>query len=222
MSQESTTEVAELRKAVRRTQFLALASLSIAGLTVLLNAIRQPQVLKARGLVLVDEQGRDRVLLGAPTPNSANRVRRDAASASLIFLNERGYDQVVVGEGPAPQMNGKSEQRNSAGWGLLFNDAVGNERGGIGFASMGRASMALDRSDGDAVGMMVDDRSGYVGFGINYPGQQTALEFAVTNGHLAAGFLDPEGRQRANLKILGSEKPTWVLHDAISAPKDPD
>ena len=44
--------------------------------------------------------------------------------------------------------------------GLTIYDTIGDERGGLGFAANGRrAAFALDRANGDAVGMLVDDKT---------------------------------------------------------------
>lgn len=37
------------------------------------------KIIRARGLVIVDDKGRERILLGAPIPQAKNRVRTDSA-----------------------------------------------------------------------------------------------------------------------------------------------
>ena len=44
------------------------------------EAAAKPSVLRTRGLIIEDDQGRARVLLGAPFPKVGNRLRQDDAS----------------------------------------------------------------------------------------------------------------------------------------------
>ena len=130
-------EVERLRKSLRRTQAMAASALAAVGLMLLMGAARGPQVLRAKGLVIVDEHGRDRILLGAPTPESTGRNRKDGQAESLVFLGEDGADRVIVGQTPNPHFNGHTSQRIAEDWGLIFSDPSGNERGGLGFLGGG-------------------------------------------------------------------------------------
>ena len=223
MSNESqSAEIQQLRKSLRRTQGLLAALILVLPVSLLMGADRVPQVLKARGLVIVDGEGRAKILLGAPTPETADRLRKDAQTESLVFLGEDGSDRVIVGQTPDPYQGGQTSKRIAQNWGLVFSDPKGTERGGMGFLGEGRAAMALDRPNGDAVGMMVDDQAHYAGFMVNYPTQEkTAMEFAVVDNQAFIRALDPEGRTRAKLVVSGSNQPSWEFYDAATAPKDP-
>ncbi|HNA16830.1 MAG TPA: hypothetical protein PK678_09950, partial [Ferruginibacter sp.] len=48
------------------------------------------KVLKARGLVIVDDNGRERILIGAPLPGAANRVRTDTARVRELWSKRFG------------------------------------------------------------------------------------------------------------------------------------
>ena len=87
-------------------------------------------VLRARGLIIEDEAGRERILIGAPVPEAANRVRTDEARVQevwasrypdadgymgyyqgyshetngLLILSEDGFDRLVLGD-PVPDPN---------------------------------------------------------------------------------------------------------------------
>lgn len=215
-------EVRRLRQSLRKTQALAAGTLAVLAFTLLLGSTRGPQVLRAKGLVIVDEQGQDRILLGAPTPSSADRKRKDAQTESLVFVGADGADRVIIGQTPDPYIKGRTSQRIAQNWGLIFSDPSGNERGGMGFLGTGRASMALDRPNGDAVGMMVDDHMNFAGMGVNGVNAETALMLAVKDGHGFVQMEDPQGRTRAKLEITGDERPSWELHDAATAPKSPE
>ena len=60
-------------------------------------------------------------------------------------------------------------KRISQGFGVTIHDDKGNERGGLGWLSSGRATMALDRPDGDALAAIVDDTNNFAGMLFIYP-----------------------------------------------------
>src|SRR5216683_1201796 len=87
---------------------VALVALgAMASLTGHVHAKSSPEILRARGLVIEDSQGRPRVLLGAPFPKVPDRKRQDEGSTAIVFLGEDGSDRLIVGEGIDPQINGK-------------------------------------------------------------------------------------------------------------------
>ena len=214
-------DMKQLRKSLRRTQILAAICLGTTSLGLLVGATRGLQVLRAKGLIIVDEQGREKILLGSPVPVSSSRARKDAQTESLVFLGEDGSDRVIVGQTPDPYVAGQTSKRVAEGWGSLYLDPKGTERAGMGFLGNGRAAVVLDRPNGDALGMMVDDTSNYAGMLINYPSQETALELAVKNKQPSISMFDMDGKSRAGIKLLGAERPAWEANDATTATKPP-
>jgi len=215
-------EIHDLRRTVRTLTTLVAAAVLVIAAFALLAATSGPQILRVKGLVIVDDQGRDRILLGAPTPASPTRTRKDANTESLVFLGENGADRVIIGQTPNPTVAGQTSKRIAEGWGSLYLDPNGNERGGMGFLGNGRAAVVLDRPNGDAIGMMVDDPSHFAGMLINYPSSQTALELSVKDTQPSIALYDPNGKTRAQLNLSGPDRPTWNLHDEATAPKDPE
>ncbi len=182
-------------------QLLAILGFSIA-LIARPNAVVQADdgILRARGLLLTDASGKARVLLGAPFPQAKDRVRQDAGTASLVFLDEQGHDRLTIGENPPAQINGVVPPRfqrlgvGAVSYGMLLHDPLGNERGGMGFNSTGRASIALDRPNGDAWGAFVDDKTGFAG---------TLSVYDRNIGDGASGILSGTQGKRAFLTIKG-------------------
>lgn len=111
-------------------------------------------LVRTRGIVVQDEAGRDRILIGAPFPTSPDRIRTDTVKArtawaddlggeeymgwyrdyrhsgtGLLLLNDRGYDQLVLGDELPDPNTGK---RITVPTGLLWNDSLGFEHGGLG------------------------------------------------------------------------------------------
>ena len=110
-------------------------------------------VLRARGLIIEDEAGRERILIGAPVPEAANRVRTDEGRVrevwaprfpdaymgyyqdyshetnGMLILSEDGFDRLVVGD-PVPDPN--IGRRFAPSTGMVINDTEGFERMGYG------------------------------------------------------------------------------------------
>jgi hypothetical protein len=178
--------VIRLRKEARAAWLLATIStllsafLLIAGLA---PSGRSSDVIRVRGIVIVDAQGHDRILIGAPIPTSRDRIRSDFEKAQrawggrypdfewyraldhstngIVVLDERGYDRIVLGD-PDPDPNiGKRVAPVS---GIVVNDRDGFERTGWGhFPTLNRTALGLDTPKGDEgvmVGVLDDSTAG--------------------------------------------------------------
>lgn len=193
-------ELAQQRRKLNRV-LLAAALLILVLSSQFLFSFREydgNKVLKARGLVIVDDNGRERILIGAPLPGAANRVRTDTARVrelwskrfgnpkqymkwyrdynhqanGILILDEQGFDKVCLGDG-VPDAN--IGPRIGKQTGLIFCDPEGFERGGIGVLNVGekqnRVVMALDGENGtDATGISVmeDGETGFFAGGKGY------------------------------------------------------
>lgn len=54
-------------------------------------------VIKTRGVIIVDEKGRERVILGAPVPDPPNEGRRVNPAHGMIILDPNGFERFGVG-----------------------------------------------------------------------------------------------------------------------------
>lgn len=195
---DGTEAIARLRRELRLLRMLvAILVLALAGAAVFCM-VRGPGVLRARGLVIVDAQGRDRILLGAPTPASRDRRRTGAESDALVILGPDGADRILVGQSPQPIVQGHVAQRIAEAWGLVLHDPRGNERGGMGFLGDSRAAIALDYPQHDAIGMVVDDKSHSARLMLAYPPEahvpEAAAELVAEKGSAQLRFHDVAGR----------------------------
>lgn len=139
---------------VLQVSVIILLAMLVTGAT--MQAQQEPaEVIRTRGIVIVDDQGRERILLGAPAPNDG-RKRKDAATG-MVVLGEDGADRVVVGYSPGPQMGGNVHARIADAVGIQINDKDGNERGGFGYLDNGRVVLGLDYPDREAVVLFVAD-----------------------------------------------------------------
>lgn len=178
-----------LRQAERRSRTAALA-LCLAVLAGIASAARRQEespVLRVRGLIVEDAEGRPRIVLGAPVPELAGRrypgmpvmgnphvqdgvmvwdVLEGAQAAPLngmVLLDERGYDRVVVGDPmPDPAIRERIYPRQARSWGVQINDPDRTERSGYGVFETGQVTLGLDWVGREAVLLygLADGRAG--------------------------------------------------------------
>ncbi|MES3032467.1 MAG: hypothetical protein V4813_00570 [Gemmatimonadota bacterium] len=156
-------------------------------------------VIRTRGIVIVDDKGRERILIGAPIPAAANRLRTNTARAErawasrfpdpkqymrwyadyrhsmhgMLVLDEQGHDRLAIGDSTPDPNIGK---RLGASTGLVVNDAEGFERTGYGMltvAGKDRVVLGLDGKDGEeAVVLSVHD-DGRAGLSVSGAGRRS-------------------------------------------------
>ena len=178
-------------------------------------------VLRVHGIVIEDDAGRARILLGSPLPGVADRLRKDSAYDAMVFLDEHGHDRISLGEILPAQIMGAvptNKHRISQGYGFMINDTLGNERGGFSFLDVGRATMALDRPNGDAWAALVDDHNNFAGTVSLYDkqlGDGATGVFSGTQGKRA--FIDIKGlddKPRGEFSVGANQKASFQLYDA--------
>ena len=55
------------------------------------------QVIRTRGLVIVDEKGRERIIMGSPVPDPPKAGKRISTAHGMIILDDRGYERFGLG-----------------------------------------------------------------------------------------------------------------------------
>ena len=166
-----------------------------------------------RGLTVVDDAGRERILLGAPVPDSRDRKRKDGRTAVLVFLADDGADRLIVGDVPNPVLEGRQAARIGAACGVVLHDERGNERGGISYLGNGRAR---PRPTGPGRDRPARGRREPVrGAPDQFPGQQQrAADSGLVVGTDAKGaelsVIDAAGKPRVRLD-LGPDKTQWLF-----------
>lgn len=211
--------------------FLVVAMIFTAAssFTQQVKAAENGKVLHLRGLVIEDAQGRARILLGAPFPTVHDRIRQDATTVAMLFLDQEGHDRFSIGEKMPGQFNGvvsPNNHRIGSGYGLTIYDPKGNERGGMGFLSNGdkvsRAAIVLDRPTTDAWGAIVDDKTGFAGTVDIYPpeiGHGASGVVIGTQGRKAyISIKDLNDMPRATFAIGPEETPSFRLSDKTGKP----
>jgi len=172
-------------------------------------------VLRARGLIIEDDAGRERILIGAPIPEVASRVRTDTARVrevwgprfseeymgwyqdynhstnGILILSEDGFDRIALGD-PKPDPNiGK---RIGPSTGMVINDAEGFERMGYGLLDIDgtyRVTLGLDSNRGtEGLVLFLDDLTREVGISVGEGGDGVFLGKASA-GHGLSSLPDP-------------------------------
>jgi len=135
-------------------------------------------IIRAKGIVIEDELGRDRILIGSPIPYSKDRVRTDTSlvrrywaknyknqdqfmkwyidykhsAEGIVIMNEKGFDRVQIGDKLSDANTGK---RQFEAAGITWNDKEGFEKGGAGVNTTidgkSRSVVGLDDGEGEAV-----------------------------------------------------------------------
>ncbi len=162
-------------------------------------------IIRAKGIIITDSLGRERVLIGTPIPFAKNRVRtnlskvKEAWSKSfpekymdwykednnsangIIILDEQGFDRIAIGN-PTPDPNiGK---RIGISTGMVINDEFGYERTGYAVTNVdgkNRVVLGLDRNNGTEGATLAILEDGSAGLGINYT--KNSLYLGNTNAN---------------------------------------
>lgn len=213
----------ELERRVKwlQTMVVALATLVILATVSAFSRSSENQVIRARGFVVVDSMGRARILIGAPIPYAADRVRTDTARVrklwagrfpdpdqymrsyatyhnsmnGILILDSAGFDRLALGD-PTPDPN--VGRRIAPSVGLVINDSQGFERAGLSMLNVnrkGRVVLGLDSNRGrEAVMLTVNDAGGR-GLHVR-TGQQSILlghAFEGTSDSAFSGLLIKRG-----------------------------
>ena len=228
------TELTLLRREVRILK-LCSCFLSAVVLVLLIAAFRggnsEDQVIRARGLIIVDAAGHERILIGAPIPTARNRVRTDSARVrqiwgpqfpkeyltwyrayrhgmnGMLVLDEQGFDRVAVGDSvPDPNIG----KRIGPSTGVVINDSRGFERTGYGLLHVDgsdRVVLGLDNNHGsEALSLAVFD-SGPVGIHVQdgattlYLGRAPSKALGLPTDGTFAGLLLKDGAKLRRLTV---------------------
>jgi hypothetical protein len=206
---------------LRQLCWIQTVVLGFVGLSAILSrgvsAQDSTRVLRTHGLVIEDDQGHARLIVGAPLPEVPERKRRGSLTNSIVFLDDQGNDRLTLGEGPDPQAQGKVLHRIATFFGVLIHDNKGNERGGYGWLSNGRAVVTLDRPGLDAWAAVVDDRTGFAGMRVEYApdiaNDKTGVEIGTQGKQALFRFMDTKERDRAVFRLGDNGVPSFRVSD---------
>lgn len=156
-------------------------------------------LIRAKGIIIEDENGKDRILIGAPIPHSQHRVRTDTNLVRKYFASE------IYPKDPNKYMEWYKNYRHSA-----FGMVVMNERG-IDVMQLG--DQLSDPNVGRRIflptGILLNNQKGLEvgGFGTH--------EFEDGRSGVALGLDDPaNGREAFHALVLSDGTRALILQDA--------
>lgn len=186
--------------------YIAFSSIAIITLFVLVlirNNDNYIDILRTKGVIVVDDKGSERILIGAPVPFASNRIRTDTIRAKeawghihpdymkfyknydhtangILILDEDGYDRIAIGNNTPDPNIGKRIAPSS---GIILNDENGYERSGYGILKVNgvdRVNLGLDTNQGTEGMVLSVDDDGTTGISIRSLKQNIFLGKADT------------------------------------------
>ncbi|MFD2522902.1 hypothetical protein [Emticicia soli] len=177
MEKEIFKQIHEMENQYKRMKrlFIGFVSLTIVGIFGLaFTTTNKFDLIRAKGIIIEDENGKDRILIGAPIPHSKDRVRTDTnlvrkyfaselnpnnkdkymewyknyrhSAFGMVVMNEKGIDVMQLGDKLSDPNVGR---RFFLPTGILLNNQKGLEVGGFGTHTFddGRSGVALGLDD---------------------------------------------------------------------------
>ncbi|MCY3610143.1 MAG: hypothetical protein OXH51_01290 [Gemmatimonadetes bacterium] len=211
------TKTERLTRTVRWLQAYAILMTIALAVLFVRSGTGTDGVLRVRGLIVEDDSGRERILIGAPIPEAANRVRTDTARVrelwgprfpdlerymgwyedyqhstnGIVILSEDGFDRIAIGD-PKPDPN--IGRRLGPSTGVVINDPEGFERTGYGLLELDghyRVSFGLDSDRGtEGLVLTLDDQDRRVGVYVRDEDGRIFLGNAAA-GHGVSNLPDP-------------------------------
>lgn len=233
-------EIQALAASVRRLKkVVLLMGAALVALPVAAFTVRDAEIIRVKGIIVEDAEGRARILIGAPAPQVEERVRTNPERAraawgesaqgrnfhwarlrndavGMLILDENGHDSVALGSPVPDPLNGR---RIAPSNGLSFANGQGVERGGMGYMynadnGVDRTTLGLDSASGEGVGLIAD-KDGTNGLWV-FSGR--------AGGSLFSGFAQPGGlfaagdQARLGLQVRNADKSgTFVGAGSTSA-----
>lgn len=181
--QDLAQRLARMEKQVRwlSIALVAAASAVLLGMATPGSIDREFGVVTARGIVIVDESGRERVVLGAPMARVTSDARL-AETTGISVIDSAGFLAASLGQAnPLIAADGHATERRGTAYGMTFYDPrTGHERGGIGAFDDGRANVCLDYEGGkEAACATVAAGDQYAAFVLNGTPTETSFDRVV-------------------------------------------
>jgi hypothetical protein len=124
---------------------------------------KEKDMLDVKGIIIRDNEGRPRIVMGAPAKGIKGRKRQDEL-VGIVYLDENGNDRISFGKQPDPMTPEGIVPRRIGASGILIHDKEGIERGGYGVLDDDMAILTLDwPKSGEAVALSSSNAFSAVG-----------------------------------------------------------
>ncbi|NIF05086.1 hypothetical protein F3J23_06485 [Chryseobacterium sp. Tr-659] len=181
-------KVDQLEKKYIRLKFTFILSLFMLMIVSIFLSFQKTEigkggVLEAKGLIIKDEQGHPRIVIGAPLKKIKDRTRPDELYG-IVYLDENGRDRITIGKDPDPMTPKGIFPRRTGGAGILLHDKDGIERSGYSILDDDMAVLTLDwPKTGEAIAL--SSGNNFSGIGVFHKSDIGKYREAVTIGVLA-------------------------------------
>lgn len=134
--------------ALERRQRALVAALVLVSSTLLVGMRGTDEVLRVKGIVVLDAAGRERIVLGAAGAAPSLPALAQGMTGVLV-LDSLGRTAVALGQDPPAVADGKVVRRIARHQGVnVYDPRTGDERGGLGAFANGGTNMCLDYATG--------------------------------------------------------------------------
>lgn len=206
-------------KIYKKFTFLGFLLIIVAFITLgftISDTSHKGEIIKAKGIALLDDNGNERILIGAPIPESEDRLRSDSA-VGMIILNKKGIDRLVVGAPTAnPQVKGEVKKRIAESTGIAINSKEGNERGGFGileYKGSERVVLGLDHKNNEGLSLMLSDRYNGLILRDTNRTQRAFLGYDAKQSETVFNIDDQNGYRRLILKAVTDSTASIEVRD---------
>ncbi len=220
MDTSITSRLDSIERRLRIYRIAFFSSLLLVAFTISNSVISSPStgdILRVKGLVIEDSQGRPRIIMGAPAPKVAGRKRVDEL-VGIAYLDESGADRLTFGQSPDPMTPDGIKPRRVGGAGILIHDKEGIERGGYAVLDDQTALLTLDwPKTGEAIAISSNNQ--FSAIGLFHRSELGTYREAITLGAFQNNeqsyimITDSAGTQRLRLETTGSEEPLFQRFD---------
>lgn len=172
-------------------------------------------VLRARQVVVEDEHGVARIVLGAPL--AVGGAARPQDVFGIAVNDAAGTSRVVLGSPSiVPQRGGDLVERRSASHGMTIHDERGNERGGFAMLDDGTVTLMADQPDRDGAGAAVW-RDGGAEVRAAGAGSAPTIAVAARPDGFAGLYVVQGGQVIGRLRLADGDRIALRLEDATGA-----
>ncbi|ATN05143.1 hypothetical protein CRN76_06860 [Chryseobacterium indologenes] len=228
MENEISKKLQEIEKRYKKMKQLFTGFVSVVLIAIVCLGFTKSNhvnLIRTKGIIIEDENGKDRILIGAPIPHSVDRVRTDInlvrkyfasdiypkdpdkymewykkyrhSAFGIVFMNDKGIDIMQLGEKLSDPNVGR---RIFLPTGILLNNNKGMEVGGFGTHTFedGRSGVALGLDDPG------DGREAFHAAVLS--DGTRALIIQDSNGKLVLGFGKPKSdlfKNKDSLQFVG-------------------
>lgn len=181
-------------------------------------------IIKVKGLVIVDDKGNPRIVMGTPINELEGRKRNDTL-IGISYLDEKGVDRLTFGHLPAPLTTDGLKNRRVEGVGILIHDSEGIERGGYSVLDDETALLTIDwPKTGEAIA--ISSGKDFSGIGLFHKSELGIYREAITIGNISSKeqsfikIVDTNYVERLRLELNGTEDLTIHKSDKNGKPLD--